>query len=362
MTRPRSLLLNNITRSPRTMAAVHRRLLINRLPSMDSNYIACRFIEQSNAGVVCISNIPFEVSRSEIFAFLGRSANVLSDRFEPVHVIMDRTTSKTNDCYVEFASFSDAIAAVTKFQAAVESGRQPKIGTRNVEITVSTQAKLMKELFPLAKGVKWEELPFRPTSDSPFTWDNFKGFVTKEEMTLLCKHTEGYNNPTFAKQCPERPYECMLSTLKKYPWHLPEYITLRERDLLYDAAARMIGQLQRRISKSEKPDRLTPQLLNRLSEMIVCCPGFSVAQKDNVAYRSNMPEYKMRDLSLPRFAEFWRHLRVINVKPGVPLDMVEYYIALIREDTNRIAGLQGISRHQSLLAEQETTSDYWGFF
>ncbi|KAI1212796.1 uncharacterized protein F4807DRAFT_457594 [Annulohypoxylon truncatum] len=323
----------------------------------------CRFVAQSIAGVICISNVPYEVSRAEVIAFLGRSANILNDRDEPVHIIMDRTTSKTNECYVEFASFEDAVTAVTRYQNAVENGTHvPKIGTRNVDVAISSQATLMKNLFPLAKGVQWEEVPFRITRDSPHDWDNFKGFITQEEMTLLCKHVEGYNNPVFAKKCPERPYECLISTIKKYPWHMSEHVTIRERGYLYDAGLKMIGQLQKRIGKGDKPDRLTPQLLNRLAETMVSSPGFSAAQKDNIAYQANMPEYKLRDMGQPRFAGLWRHLLVINIKEGVPLDMVEYYISLIRDETTRIAGLQGISQQQRLLAEQATTSDYWGFF
>ncbi|KAI0886052.1 uncharacterized protein GGS22DRAFT_179066 [Annulohypoxylon maeteangense] len=323
----------------------------------------CSFMEQSNAGVIRINNIPYEVSRAEIFAFLGRSANTLIDRNEPIHILMDRTTSKTNECYVEFASFDEAVTAVTRYQNAIDNNiHVPKIGSRDVEVTISSQAMLMKKLFPIAKGVLWEEMPFRIIRNAPHSWDNFTGFITEEEMTLLCKHVEGYNNPVFSKQCPERAYECMISTVKKYPWHMPEHITIKERDCMYDAGLRMVGQLQRRISKGEKPERLTPQLLSRLAEAILSCPGFSISQKDNVAYRANMPEHKMRDLGQPRFAELWRHLQVLNTKEGVPLDIIEYYIAVVREETTRIADFQGISQQQRLLAEQRSTSNYWGFF
>ncbi|KAI1457362.1 hypothetical protein F4805DRAFT_457927 [Annulohypoxylon moriforme] len=323
----------------------------------------CRFIQQSNAGVIRISNIPYEVSRAEIFAFLGRSADTLNDKNEPVHIIMDRTTSKTNECYVEFPSFDEAVSAVSRYQNAIDNGAHvPKIGSRNVEVTISNQAKLMQKLFPLAKGIVWEEMPFRIIRDSPHSWDNFKGFVTEEEMTMLCKHIEGYNNPVFAKKCPERPYECMISTIKKYPWHMPEYVTIKERGYLYEASLKMVIHLQKLISKGEKPERLTPQLLNRLAEAVVSSPGFSVSQKDNVAFKANMPERKLGDLGQPRFAELWRHLQVIHTKQDVPIDLVEYYIALVREETTRIADLQGISQQQRLLAEQSATSAYWGFF
>ncbi|KAI0109406.1 hypothetical protein F4776DRAFT_667719 [Hypoxylon sp. NC0597] len=103
--------------------------------------------------VVCISNIPYDVTRAEVIAFLGRNARIPNDKFEPVHIVMDRTTSKTNDCYVEFNTLHDAINAVNKHRAAVDSGRHPRIGKRSVELTLSSHGRLMKDLFSFAKGV-----------------------------------------------------------------------------------------------------------------------------------------------------------------------------------------------------------------
>ncbi|KAI1092840.1 hypothetical protein F5B19DRAFT_452971 [Rostrohypoxylon terebratum] len=322
-----------------------------------------RNLQQSNAGVVCITNIPYAVSRSEIFAFLGRAAKSLKDRDEPVHIIMDRTTFKTYECFVEFASFDEAVDVVTKYQNGIERGaHMPTIGNRDIEMAISNQSQLMKKLFPLAKGVRWEERPFQITRNSAVQWENFKGFITQEEMTLLCKHVEGYNNPVFAKHCPERAYECMISTIKKFPWHMSEYITVKERDMLYSAGLKMVVHLQKQLSQNGKPLRLTKQLLNRLAEAIILSPGFSVTQKDNVGYKANISDNRLRELGQPRFAGLWSHLQIISVRNGVTLDVLEYYIAIVREETTRNAELQGIHVQQQLLDEQATTSNYWGFF
>ncbi|OTA58653.1 hypothetical protein K449DRAFT_424342 [Hypoxylon sp. EC38] len=314
---------------------------------------AWRLTGRPNTAVVCISNIPYDVTRAEIIAFLGRSARIPNDKFEPVHIIMDRTTSKTNDCYVEFNTLHDAINAVNKHRMAVDSGRHPRIGKRSVELTLSSHGKLMKNLFPFAKGF---------THNSFYPWENFKGMITKEEMISLCKHAECPNHSPFALNCPERVYECLISTIMKMPWYMSDRITVKERAYIYSATEKMITLLITRIQKGEHSTRLTPLLLERLADAAMGCPGFTVMQKDNIAWLVNMQEYKLGDFHMPRFADGWTHLHALSVKPGVPLDVVEYYIALIREETNRVVDRVGIQRMQMLKDEQAKTSDYWGFF
>ncbi|KAI1417185.1 hypothetical protein F5Y13DRAFT_185255 [Hypoxylon sp. FL1857] len=310
-------------------------------------------MQRPTTGVVCISNIPYDVTRAEILAFLGRSAKIPSDRFEPVHIIMDRTTSKTNDCYVEFNTLQDAVNAVNKHQTAIDNGRHPRIGKRTVDITLSSAGKLMKELFPFAKG-------FVTTSTWP--WENFKSFVTKEEMISLCKHAECPNHSPFALNCPERVFECLISTLKKMPWYVSDRVTIKERGYIYAATEKMIGILMSRIQKGDKSNRLTPQLLDRLSNAAMSCAGFSVMQKDNIAWLIKLPAYKLRDFQMPPHAHSWTHLHALSIKPGVPHDVVEYYIALIREETNRIVDRLSVRRQAELQKQQAATSDYWGFF
>ncbi|OTA95420.1 hypothetical protein M434DRAFT_28926 [Hypoxylon sp. CO27-5] len=293
---------------------------------------AWRLTGRPNTAVVCISNIPYDVTRAEIIAFLGRSARIPNDKFEPVHIIMDRTTSKTNDCYVEFNTLHDAINAVNKHRMAVDSGRHPRIGKRSVELTL---------LYP---------------------WENFKGMITKEEMISLCKHAECPSHSPFALNCPERVYECLISTIMKMPWYMSNRITVKERAYIYSATEKMITLLITRIQKGEHSTRLTPLLLERLADAAMGCPSFTVMQKDNIAWLVNMQDYKLGDFHMPRFADGWTHLHALSVKPGVPLDVVEYYIALIREETNRVVDRVGIQRMQTLKDEQAKTSDYWGFF
>lgn len=104
---------------------------------------------------------------------------------------MDRVTSKTNDAYVEFVTLQDAMRAVERHKKTLEGGRQNRLGNRPIEVQLSSQSALMQDLFPLATGVFWENArPRILPHNHEEPWNNFKGFVTDEEMTMLVKHVE----------------------------------------------------------------------------------------------------------------------------------------------------------------------------
>lgn len=135
--------------------------------------------------------IPFSTKRSEIIAFLGRNSKILNDNQEPVHVIMERITSKTHDVYVEFLTMQDAMRAVDKHSRPSGRGKSPRLGDRPVDVELSSQENMMKDLFPLARGIFWDGSVPRIRCIKPREpWDNFKGFITEEEMIMLAKHVE----------------------------------------------------------------------------------------------------------------------------------------------------------------------------
>lgn len=145
-------------------------------------------------------------------AFLGRGARLVSEVFfEPVHIIMERVTSKTLDCYVEFESFDAAVSAVNKFEFNRDGGRVGRLGHRHVDIELSSQEILMKELFPKAKNVRWvgdrpQILPVQPDDH----WNSgFLGFVMEEELVMMVKHVEN----------PQRVSDCSQGTANEADTH-----------------------------------------------------------------------------------------------------------------------------------------------
>lgn len=121
---------------------------------------------------------------------MGRSSRILNDIDEPVHIMMDRVTSKTYDVYVEFMTMQDAMNAVIKHEDAIVGGKQPRLGNRHVEMRMSSHGELMKNLFPSAKGVNWYQRPHTIQLSSRWSWENFDGFVSDEEMNMMWKHVE----------------------------------------------------------------------------------------------------------------------------------------------------------------------------
>jgi len=126
-----------------------------------------------------------------LIAFFGRNSKILNDCEEGVHIIMERVTSKTEDAYVEFMTGHDAAKAVEKIHLAVSEGRIPRLGERPVDVELSSQSALMADLFPVCRGVEWTgAYPTLAPRNDKQPWNNFKGFFSEEEMTMLVKHVE----------------------------------------------------------------------------------------------------------------------------------------------------------------------------
>ncbi|CAL3962680.1 unnamed protein product [Diplocarpon coronariae] len=294
----------------------------------------CRTAREDTWGVVRIKNIPYSVNRPEVLAFLGRNARIISEQdFEPVHIVMERVTSKTLDCYVEFVNFNEAVNAVNRFETNRTGGRGGRLGQRHVEVELSSQEQLMKDLFPKAKNVTWAgSKPMIKARDlnDPYN-SGFQGFISKEELVMLVKHVEAPQRSPFSKDCPQRPFECLISTLLKYPWYMVDFITIEDRNFLHKVTLQLIGLLQERIQSEHENINLTPMLLKRVWRAALKCPGFSPSQKDDIAYKCGIDDQFANEMGVPSYAPFWKDLWTIGPKPGAPTDLILYYAAIIRE-------------------------------
>ena len=159
----------------------------------------CRVAVASNAGVVRIRNIPFTTPRSEITAFVGRNAQIVSmpqgAPYFAVHVIMERHTGKTMDAFIEFSRAGEAQYVVSQFNKRMLNGRHPRLGDRHVEVEISTQEDLMSEMFPRAKNVHWEGCTPRVLANNEMYYEGipsagFTGFLQTEEVVMVIKHAE----------------------------------------------------------------------------------------------------------------------------------------------------------------------------
>jgi len=125
---------------------------------------------------------------------LGRNARIASQPagtpFYAIHIIVDRSSGKTMDCFVEVDTYQEAVNIVKLHAGRSKNDRKLKVGERQITINLSSQAQLMAEMFPKAKCVVWNgqeaqiHLP-RVINDS-----GFLGFVTGEELSATLKQAD----------------------------------------------------------------------------------------------------------------------------------------------------------------------------
>jgi hypothetical protein len=167
-------------------------------------------------------------------AFLGRNAKLIPEAEEPIHIIMERTTSKTMDAYIEFVDVNEAVNAVNRYETNRSSGHGGRLGERHVELTVAGHPMLLKDLFPKAKNILWNgaDPEVMPVSLTDKYNSGFAGFIAQEELVMMVKHVETPQRVSvclkklsfqvltrkqspFSRECPQRPFECLISTLIK---------------------------------------------------------------------------------------------------------------------------------------------------
>lgn len=103
---------------------------------------------------------------------------------------MERSTGKTMDCFVELSTEHEAHKVFDRFHHRSSNGKAPRIQDRHVQIEISSQAAMMRELFPRAKCVTWEgQVPLVFTPKEAYD-SGFRGFLTSEEMTMTLKHAQ----------------------------------------------------------------------------------------------------------------------------------------------------------------------------
>lgn len=103
---------------------------------------------------------------------------------------MERSTAKTMDCYVEFQTFKDAQETVTRINKIFETGRAPRLGNRVVYVELSNQDELLRDLFPRAKCVSWQDgMPIALPNRDPYS-TGFAGFLASEEILGAIRHAE----------------------------------------------------------------------------------------------------------------------------------------------------------------------------
>ncbi|OBT42357.1 hypothetical protein VE00_06472 [Pseudogymnoascus sp. WSF 3629] len=285
-------------------------------------------------GVVRISNIPFSCTLQEISAFLGRNAKLIPEADEPIHIVMERVTSKTMDAFVEFVDINEAVNSVTRYESNRAGGRGGRLGERHVALEVCGHELFMQALFPKAVNVVWKGSDPQISNEHDRYNSGFKGFISREELVMLVKHVEAPQRSPFSSECPQRPFECLISSVIKYPWHKVHDITIGDRDALFQTSVALCKNLIERIDSGVQDLALNDRLLKRVQRAVLNCCGFSESQKDDFAFIFRMTSL---EAGLPPHADHWSVFKTIGAKRNWHQDVILYYIALLREATTSSA-------------------------
>ncbi|KFY15727.1 hypothetical protein V492_01799 [Pseudogymnoascus sp. VKM F-4246] len=280
------------------------------------------------------TQIPFSCSQQEISAFLGRNAKLIPEADEPIHIVMERVTSKTMDAFVEFVDINEAVNSVTRYESNRAGGRGGRLGERHVALEVCGHELFMQSLFPKAVNVVWQGSDPQISNDRDRYNSGFKGFISREELVMLVKHVEAPQRSPFSSECPQRPFECLISSVIKYPWHKVHDITIGDRDALFQTAVSLCKNLIERIDTGGQDLALNDRLLKRVQRAVLGCCGFSESQKDDFAFIFKMTSL---EAGLPPYADHWSVFKTIGAKRNWPHDVILYYIALLREATTSSA-------------------------
>ena len=301
-------------------------------------------------------------------AFLGPHAKVITPDLGPaIHIIMDRPTGKTMDCYVEFFSTPDARAASNSLN--LRPRHMVRINDRVVDVVTSSQAELLKELFPKAKNVSWEGgMPTIQEAKELYN-TGFKTFVSAEEMGLLVRHAEQPHRVSnrasfylfsatrltslesnFTQRSPQRTYEAMISLLAKFPWYATGHYTLATRNQIFAATRSMLHILTINVSKSYKSSaggfdehgsvspydspagrsgsknlaspHISEDLLKDLLSAALNAAGFSERQRWELSEATDNVRQQIRISPLSQ----WWPFEVLGRKPHIDEDVIEVRI------------------------------------
>ena len=81
---------------------------------------------------------------------------------------------------------------ISRVEDLIMAGKPPKMAQRIVNVEISSQGELMKEIFPRAKSVIWDQVTGIPVMIKLIDGfcSGFRGFLTGEELNNVVRFAE----------------------------------------------------------------------------------------------------------------------------------------------------------------------------
>ncbi|KAK6333590.1 hypothetical protein TWF718_011396 [Orbilia javanica] len=304
-----------------------KQALIIREPSLLPHGRGCSW------NLVKIENIPYNLDDDMLFEFLGKIPGLVPQEHGGVHIIMDRTTGKTMDCFLEFPS----VGAAERFiQRRCNNNRRCILGGRHISLELVREGELMRWLFPKVRGAAWGD-----NGDLIFgEWEGLNApveIISREELVMILGHARTPHRSPFSRKCLQRPYESLMSVVTKFPWKETDNYTLKQRDLIFQAAFEAGELLKRQILRGKAGPNIDLRLLRRLCRTISFCPGFTYRQKliflDAMGITTTECFTILGDLGIshPLATQF----QALTVRPGADYVAVEAIANLVADGVSR---------------------------
>ncbi|KAF3197642.1 hypothetical protein TWF679_002881 [Orbilia oligospora] len=200
------------------------------------------------------------------------------------------------------------------------NNRRCILGGRHISLELVRQGELMRWLFPKVRGATWGE-------DGDLVVGEWKAFhapveiVSREELVMILGHAR---------------------TPHRFPWKETDDYTLKQRDLIFQAAFEAGELLKRQILRGKAGPNIDLRLLRRLCRTISFCPGFTYRQKltflDAMGITTTECFTILGDLGIshPLATQF----QALTVRPGADYVAVEAIANLVADGVSRGNGIR----------------------
>jgi hypothetical protein len=117
-----------------------------------------------------------------------------SGRNYPIHFLMERSTAKTGDCWIELPDNATMDHVMRRYTALQNQGRPAKLNGRILDMERTNQGELMRAIFPHTKDMWFDPetgIPVKVKAadgEADLYSQGFRGFLTREEMRCVVIH------------------------------------------------------------------------------------------------------------------------------------------------------------------------------
>ncbi|GAA5831969.1 hypothetical protein JCM11251_002768 [Rhodosporidiobolus azoricus] len=225
--------------------------------------------------IVKVENIPFNTTMHDVLDWLP-PGYLAAEQYVPmpIHLVLHRATGRTlPHCYLELASVEQATALIAMMD-------RTSLGDRTVRVKWERPGEMMRDFFSQEVFFQGPDVTRSPAA-APLPHLPPEGYklpdvlLTTEDLRRIVAYCQ---QPFYFRERPyERAFYHIISLIAKFPWSCGKWDE-ELRDAMFQAARDVA-------TKALSFDRDSPlfrDIIDRLVGVVLGCPGFTDAQKDEI--------------------------------------------------------------------------------